>query len=159
MLGILSFCRGALERCHHIITEYITKRRANRGRPEAQIRSQNPKRQISNRTLLLLITTVTPIVKGSTTNWDLEASSQEDTCLSTAQTMAIMGAIILAIWYLTCPGTAHLTPWSGRNMNPRKPQASARLLNNTHAVFYHRICSSLFLCCSRPKAILIVIIE
>jgi len=102
---------------HHIITESITKRRANR--------SQNPKRQISNRTLLLLLTTVIPIVKGSTTNGDLEASSQDDTYLSTTQTMAMMGAIILAIWYLTYPGTAHLTPWSGRNMNPRKPQASA----------------------------------
>ena len=56
-----------------------TTRRADRGSPGTQTRSQSSKHQISQLALLLLITAVIPLVEGSTLRLDPETSPREYT--------------------------------------------------------------------------------
>ena len=94
-----------------------TTRRADRGSPGTQTRSQSPKHRISNSALLLLIATAIPLIEGSALKLDLEApphgytqpgqnemdNKELDTTntLSTEQAIIIVGAIFLIIWHLT----------------------------------------------------------
>jgi hypothetical protein len=94
-----------------------TTRRADRGSPGTRTRSPSPNHRISGLALLLLITTVIPLVEGSALRLDLETSPHEyaqsgqkemdnqeletTNTPSTEQTIAIIGAIFLTIWHLT----------------------------------------------------------
>jgi hypothetical protein len=80
-----------------------TTRRADQRSPGTQTQSPIPKHRISNLALLLLITTVIPLVEGSTPRLDPETSPHaEYTSLSTEQAITIVGAtLLLTTWHLT----------------------------------------------------------